>query len=69
VADQLGATSSQVAIAWTRAHSRAVHPILGVRSLGQLQDNLGGLEVTLPADAVTHLEAAASFELGFPRTS
>jgi aryl-alcohol dehydrogenase-like predicted oxidoreductase len=66
VADQLGVTSSQVAVAWTRAHSRAVHPILGVRSLGQLQDNLGALDVRLPADAVKHLEAAASFELGFP---
>jgi len=66
VADQLGATSSQVAIAWTRARSRAVHPILGVRNLGQLQDNLGALDVTLPADALEQLEAAATFDVGFP---
>ncbi|MEV4165235.1 aldo/keto reductase [Nonomuraea dietziae] len=32
VADEIGATSARVAIAWTRARSRAVHPILGARS-------------------------------------
>lgn len=31
VAYALGVTSAQVAIAWTMAHSRAVHPILGAR--------------------------------------
>nr|WP_322756443.1 aldo/keto reductase [Frankia sp. Cas3] len=35
VADELGATASQVAIAWTRTHSRAIHPILGARRLDQ----------------------------------
>ncbi|SEG83389.1 Predicted oxidoreductase [Actinacidiphila yanglinensis] len=66
VADGLGATASQVAIAWTRARSRAIHPILGARSVRQLRDNLGALDVTLPADAVERLCAAVEFSAGFP---
>lgn len=66
LADELGATPAQVAIAWTRARSRAVHPILGARTAEQLQDNLGALDVTLPADAVQRLEAATEFTVGFP---
>ncbi|WP_189243999.1 aldo/keto reductase, partial [Planobispora rosea] len=66
VADELGATPSQVAIAWTRARSRAVHPIVGARSTEQLKDNLGAIDVVLPEDAVGRLEAAAEFAVGFP---
>ena len=66
VAADLGATPAQVAIAWIRARSPAVHPIIGARHLGQLQDNLGSLEVTLPGEAVKRLESAAEFDPGFP---
>ncbi len=66
MADELAATPSQVALAWTRTRSPAVHPILGVRRLDQLLDNLGALDVTLTADAVTRLDAAAGFDIGFP---
>ncbi|KAA2261982.1 aldo/keto reductase [Solihabitans fulvus] len=66
VADELGATPSQVAIAWTRAASRAVHPIVGARRLDQLVDNLGAVDVTLPAEAVARLNDATGFQVGFP---
>jgi aryl-alcohol dehydrogenase-like predicted oxidoreductase len=66
VADELGVTASQAAIAWTRARSRAVHPIIGARTVEQLKDNLGVLDVSLPADAVERLDAAVDFTLGFP---
>ncbi|MFC4063064.1 aldo/keto reductase [Planomonospora corallina] len=66
VADESGATASQVAIAWTRARSRAIHPIIGARSVEQLDDNLGATDVALPQDAVQRLEAAAEFTTGFP---
>ncbi|HEY9417074.1 MAG TPA: aldo/keto reductase, partial [Pseudonocardia sp.] len=66
-ADELGVTPSQVALAWTRARSRAVVPIVGARSAEQLKDNLGALEVSLPAQTVERLEAATEFRLGFPR--
>jgi len=66
VADDLGATASQAAIAWTMAKSRAVHPILGARRLEQLTDNLGALDCVLPGEALDRLEAATGFDVGFP---
>jgi aryl-alcohol dehydrogenase-like predicted oxidoreductase len=66
VANDLGVTCSQVAIAWTRTRSRAVHPIVGARNVEQLTDNLGALDCVLPDDAVKRLEAATDFTAGFP---
>jgi aryl-alcohol dehydrogenase-like predicted oxidoreductase len=51
VADELAATPSQVALAWTMSRSRAVHPIVGVRRLDQLLDNLGALDTALPPNS------------------
>lgn len=68
VAEDLGTSPSQVAIAWTRARSRAVHPILGARRLDQLIDNLGALDLVLPPDTVDRLDAASGFEVGFPNS-
>ncbi|MGI5284913.1 aldo/keto reductase [Nonomuraea polychroma] len=66
VADDLGATPAQVAIAWTRARSQAVHPIVGARTAEQLRDTLGALDLVLPADAVRRLDESTDFTLGFP---
>jgi aryl-alcohol dehydrogenase-like predicted oxidoreductase len=66
VADDLGATAAQVAIAWTRSRSAAVYPLVGVSSAEQLAENLGALDLVLPDDAVDRLEAAVEFERGFP---
>jgi len=66
VADEIGATPARVAIAWTRSHSAAVHPILGASTSEQLADNLGALDTTLSEEQVRRLEAAADFTLGFP---
>jgi aryl-alcohol dehydrogenase-like predicted oxidoreductase len=68
VADEIGASASQVAIAWTRARSPAIHPIVGARHVDQLIDNLGAIELVLPPDMMKRLEAAAPFDLGFPTT-
>ncbi|HEY3557186.1 MAG TPA: aldo/keto reductase [Kribbella sp.] len=65
VAAELGATPAQVALAWVRRRA-GVLPMLGARSVDQLQDNLGCLDVTLPDEAATRLEAATNFTLGFP---
>jgi len=66
VADRVGATPSQVALAWTMAHSEAVHPIVGARRLDQLLDNLGAVALQLAPDDVEHLERATGFSPGFP---
>ncbi|HEY4017568.1 MAG TPA: aldo/keto reductase, partial [Pseudonocardiaceae bacterium] len=67
VAKEVNATPAQVAIAWIRARSNAVHPILGSTTAEQMQENLGALDVVLPDDAIERLAAAADFTLGFPR--
>jgi aryl-alcohol dehydrogenase-like predicted oxidoreductase len=66
VADELGATSSQVAIAWTRTRSRNIHPIIGARRLDQLLDNLGTVDIELPKDAVAQLDVGTEIDPGFP---
>ena len=66
VADELGATSAQVAVAWLRQRDRRVIPILGARKLEQFQDVLGSLEVGLAAEHVARLDEVSRIELGFP---
>ena len=68
VANELGATPSQVAIAWTRTRSHNIHPMIGARRLDQLVDNLGAVDIDLPSDAAAQLEAATDIDLGFPTT-
>ncbi|MDQ0937149.1 MULTISPECIES: aldo/keto reductase [Streptomyces] len=65
-ADELGVSPAQVAIAWTMAHSPAVHPIVGARRVEQLTDNLGAAELALPADLVARLDETTGFRPGFP---
>jgi aryl-alcohol dehydrogenase-like predicted oxidoreductase len=67
VAEEVGATPAQVAIAWTMARSRAVHPILGSTNVAQIKENLRAVDVVLPEDATQRLAAASEFSLGFPR--
>ncbi|WP_285629600.1 aldo/keto reductase [Actinoallomurus iriomotensis] len=66
VAGDLGVTPSQVALAWTLRDRRVTAPIVGARTLGQLEDNLGALDLTLPEAALAELDAASAVELGFP---
>jgi aryl-alcohol dehydrogenase-like predicted oxidoreductase len=49
VANQLGRSMAQVALAWLRYRPVPVIPILGARKLSQLQDNLASLDLTLSA--------------------
>lgn len=66
VAQELGVTASQVALAWTLQHPAVVSPLVGARTRDQLQDNLGALDVVFQADQIARLEAASHIELGFP---
>jgi aryl-alcohol dehydrogenase-like predicted oxidoreductase len=66
VADRLGVSSSQVALAWTRAHSRGVHPLLGARGVDQLVDNLTAADLVLPEDVVQRLDEVSAIDPGFP---
>jgi aryl-alcohol dehydrogenase-like predicted oxidoreductase len=66
VASDLGVTPSQVALAWTLRDPGVTAPIIGARTLDQLEDNLGALELTLPDTALAELETASAVEPGFP---
>ncbi|TDQ46906.1 aldo/keto reductase [Actinorugispora endophytica] len=64
VAEAVGASSSQVALAWLL--SRGVIPIIGARTPGQLRDNLGCLDVELPEELLAGLDKVSRVSLGFP---
>jgi aryl-alcohol dehydrogenase-like predicted oxidoreductase len=66
VAQEIGCTPAQVAIAWLRQQPGVIIPILGARTSEQLHDNLGALNVMLSADHLERLDAASQVDLGFP---
>jgi aryl-alcohol dehydrogenase-like predicted oxidoreductase len=70
VAEELGASPSQVAINWVQAQrARAqVLPIVGARTEAQLKENLGCLDVELTDDHLRRLEEASPFSAGFPKS-
>jgi aryl-alcohol dehydrogenase-like predicted oxidoreductase len=66
VAKEAGCSASQAAIAWMRCQSGVIVPILGARSLAQVEDNLGALDVTLDDDQKARLDEASAIDPGFP---
>lgn len=66
VANELGHTPSQVALAWTLLEPTVTSPIIGVRTLDQLTDNLGALSVRFTAEQLDRLAAVSAIDLGFP---
>jgi aryl-alcohol dehydrogenase-like predicted oxidoreductase len=66
VADQIGKSMAQVALAWLRYRPVPVIPIIGARKLSQLQDNLASLDVSLSSDQLKLLGDASKIDLGFP---
>ncbi|KSB91718.1 aldo/keto reductase [Caulobacter vibrioides] len=66
VAAELGASRSQVAIAWTLANPAVVSPIMGARTLEQAQDNFSALDVSLDASQLARLDAASAPTPIFP---
>ncbi|HRI29142.1 MAG TPA: aldo/keto reductase [Chitinophagales bacterium] len=66
IAQQIGATPSQVALNWVRQQAPNIIPIIGARKLPQLQDNLNCLNFTLSAQHLTELNTCSQIPLGFP---
>lgn len=66
VADELGRTPSQVALAWIRAQSPALIPILSARAAEQFKENLACLDLTLSSEQVQRLDEVSRISLGFP---
>jgi len=59
IATELGATPSQVALAWLLQTSPVVLPIPGTRSVDHLRENLGATSLELSAEDVARLDALA----------
>ncbi|MFC0105051.1 aldo/keto reductase [Kibdelosporangium aridum] len=66
VADELGASPAQVALAWLWHKSPLVHPIIGATSAAQVKDNLGATNVDLSDELMRRLEAGTDFKRGYP---
>lgn len=66
IAGEIGKTPAQVAIAWTLVNPAVTSPVLGVRTLSQLKDNLGALDVVLDAEHLARLDAVSAVPKVFP---
>ncbi len=64
IAKERGITPAQLALAW--ATSRGVVPILGPRTVDQLNDTLGAAGLDLTPDEINRLDEASRIPLGFP---
>lgn len=59
VAERLGCTTSQVALAWLLQRSHVMLPIPGTGSLAHLEENCDAAEVHLDAAAIAEVDAVA----------
>lgn len=57
LAESKGATPSQLAIAWVAARSSTIVPLIGARTLQQLEESLGATELELSAEELATLES------------
>ncbi|HET7073260.1 MAG TPA: aldo/keto reductase [Mycobacterium sp.] len=60
IAGEIGATSSQVGLAWLLAHAPTTLLIPGTRSIVHLEENIGAGNVTLSAGAIARLDAVTT---------
>ncbi|MFB3779252.1 MAG: aldo/keto reductase [Bryobacteraceae bacterium] len=56
VAEQLGASRAQVALAWILQKPGVTSPIVGTGKIGQLEDVVRGLDLTLTTEQIARLE-------------
>jgi aryl-alcohol dehydrogenase-like predicted oxidoreductase len=66
IAEELGVTPSQVAMNWTRQQNQVVIPIVGARTLAQIEDSLGCVNFKIPQEAMDRLDEVSKIEMGFP---
>jgi aryl-alcohol dehydrogenase-like predicted oxidoreductase len=56
LAEQVGASLTQFALAWTLANPVVTAPIIGPRTMEQLEDNLGAVDVNLPDEVLERVD-------------
>ena len=57
MAAEVGANLAQYALAWTLTQAAVTAPIIGPRTMEQLEDNLGALGVQIPAEHLRRIDA------------
>jgi aryl-alcohol dehydrogenase-like predicted oxidoreductase len=62
LAQEKGASLSQLALAWLLADPLVTSPIIGPRNIQQLEDNLGAIEVHLNENEKNTLDEASAWE-------
>ena len=67
VAREAGATVPQTALAWVRAQSDRIIPIIGGRIRQHVADNMKCLDIRLNAGQMRRLNAAGKYDIGFPQ--
>ncbi|KAJ5492418.1 Aldo/keto reductase [Penicillium expansum] len=68
IADAKRTNLTSIAFAYVRHKAPYVIPIVGGRTLEHLRGNIAALEVSLSVEEVAQIEAAYSFDHGFPHT-
>jgi aryl-alcohol dehydrogenase-like predicted oxidoreductase len=66
VASKTGKTAAQVAINWLLRKPGVTAPIIGARSMPQLEANLGSSGWTLSEEHVRHLDDASAVQPPYP---
>jgi aryl-alcohol dehydrogenase-like predicted oxidoreductase len=66
VAAEQGRSVAEIALAWVLARPGVASPIIGARTLAQLEANLASLAVALTAEQTARLDAASAPEPVFP---
>jgi len=60
VAERIGATPAQIALAWLLAQNPWIVPIPGTTKIHRLEENLGAVDVMLTPDDLREIDTAAS---------
>ena len=68
VARELGRSMAQVALAWVLGRPGVASVIVGATKVSQLADNLGAVDLVLPAPLVARLDAVSARAVAFPYT-
>jgi aryl-alcohol dehydrogenase-like predicted oxidoreductase len=66
IADELGVTSTQIAINWLRQKKGVIIPIVGAKKESQIKDSLECLSFNIPDEFMKKLDEVSKIDLGFP---
>lgn len=66
VAKARGVSAARIALAWVKSRGPQVYPIVGARTVQQLEDNLKSIEVVLEPAELERLDRVSAVEPTFP---